>query len=164
MLDVMISRLFFSGGSDYVQIFDQVDLCRSMDMFTMGDDRTRLLRDQSTSTCMLTFEDHQKNKRLLKLLPGRDYLFKRHTILYVASKRFSCSPINGIKVFIQPWCVDQANCPMALPCVSLKANQMDDLTVCKFRCQTQESWAYVYVEVEVGIDQELCEIWFSNVW
>ena len=127
----------------------------------MGDDRTRLLRDHSTSTCMPTFEDPQKNKRLLKLLPSRHYLFKRHTIVHIASKGFSCSPINSIKVFIQPWCVDQANCPMALPCISLKANQIADLTVCKFLCQTQESWAYVYVEI--GVDQELCEIWFSNV-
>ena len=94
-------------GPDYEQIFDLADWCGPMDIFNIGSDRTRLLGDHLTSTCMPMSQNTQKNKNFLKVLPVRDYLFKRHFSVHIAGKGISCSPDGGINVFIQPWCVDQ---------------------------------------------------------
>ena len=158
-----------SGGPDYVQIFELVDWCGPMDIFNMGSDRTRLLGDHLTSTCMPISENTQKSKNFLKVLPGRDYLFKRHFSVHIAGKGISCSPDGGINVFIQPWCADQANCTKTRTCVSLKEYIKADLTMCQFRCQTQEPWAYCLLDLrgcnirtEPVVGWELCEIWLSN--
>ena len=162
---------YVSGGSDYVQIFDQVNMRAPMDTFEMSSYRTRLLRDHLTSTCVSISENHQKNQKSLKVLPSRDYFFKRHFFVHVAGKRVSCSAVNGITVFIHPSCVDHANCTKVLPCVTFNEYQMAGLIVCKVRCQIYESWAYVLLDLteyeissEVGARGEFCEIWFSNVW
>ena len=106
----------------------------------------------------------------MKVLPSRDYLFKRHVVVHVTGKGFSCSPIDGIAVFIQPSCEDETSCPHMRPCVSLKEEQLAHAIVCKYRCQIKESWDYVLVDLaaydvraDITIDWQVCEIWFTNV-
>ena len=103
------------------------------------------------------------NQTLLKVLPRRDYLFKRHVAVHVVGNGFSCSPVNGIAVFIQPSCVDQGNCPGVLPCVSLKDIHMSDLIRCEFRCHMKEPWDYALLDfaaynarVDVTVDWQFC--------
>ena len=145
-------------------------MCSSLDVFEMGTHRTRILSDRLTSTCMSKPEDLLENQIILKVLPSRDYILKRHAIVYIAGGGYSCPPTRGIAVFIQPTCHDNADCPTLLPCTSLRGNNVDDLTVCKFRCQLKESWDYILVQLvtcdtaaDVTVDWWLCEIWFSNV-
>ena len=161
---------FHSGGPDYAQVFNQFDIGAPVDVFRMSSDRSVLLTDHLTSTCMSLSEHLHMNHILIKVLPSRDYLFKRYVIVHVAGKGFSCSPTDTTTVYIQPTCADEANCTNVLPCISLRGYQAVDLTVCGFRCQTLESLDYALVyftandlHVAVQTNLELCEIWFSNL-
>ena len=161
----------FSGGSNYVQIFENIDVRIPMAKFEMSKDRTHLLRDHLMWTCITVPDDPLKNNDVLKVLPGRPHHFKRHFVVHIAGRGLSCSPVDGIRVFIQPTCVDAANCPTILPCVSLREYTMTDLTVCKFRCESQEFLDFALVDIasfnlhaEVSIVREVCEIWFSKLY
>ena len=146
-------------------------MCSRTDVFEMGTHRTRKVNDLLTSTCISIPGDLLENQLVFKMLPSRDYLFNRHVAVHVAGKGYSCSPIHGIAVFVQPTCVDHANCPSLHPCISLGGNNVDDLTVCKFRCQLKASWDYALVDLaaygaraRVTVDCRVCEIWFSNIY
>ena len=159
-----------SGGPDYVQIFDQDDdACTRMTEFKMGSSRTTFLKDHLTTTCLSKSEDLRKSQTLMKVLPSRDYLFKRQVLVHIAGTGFSCSPVDGIPVFIKPSCEDAKNRPHIRPCVSLREDLMADAIVCKHRCQIKESRDYVLVDLavydtraDINVDWQVCEIWFSN--
>ena len=160
--------LKFSGGSNYVQIFENIAVHTSMAKFEMSKDRTHLLGDHLMWTCMTVPDDPLKNNDVLKVLPGRHHHFQRHFVFHIAGRGLSGPPFDGIRVFIQPTCVDAANCPAILLCVSLREYTMTDLTVCKFRCESQEFLDFALVDVasynlhaEVEV-REVCEIWFSK--
>ena len=162
---------FLSGGANYVQIFDHENAGIRMSVFEMGNNRTPLLGDHLTSTCLSKSQDLQKRQTVLKVLPSRDYLFRCDLILNIAGNGFSCSPITGIVVFVQPSCLDQGNCPGVLLCVSLKEGEMGDLIKCQYRCEMEEPWDYALVDLaacnvraDIAVDWHLCEIWLSNIW
>ena len=151
-----------------MQIFsnrDPEDVARNQ--VYLSNDRTALLTDSAMATCFTV--PHNSNRHLLwmKVLTSRAYLFGKVFSAFVAGKKFSCSPVDGISVAVQPSCHGNGNCIPAVPCTARKAHQKAGLFVCEFQCKTLTTWTFVAINInDGGLDfdgyQELCEIWFSK--
>ena len=159
--------MFCPGGHNYVQIFNTDPLALVLNSPQLSKDRTMILTDKKMTTC--TSYDYNLNNNLVwfKVQTPRSYLFGKTFSVFVAGRDISCSPIDGIRVAVQPACSANGNCTNALPCTAKKAPPKAGLLVCEYRCQTLDRWDFVATystnpALVSNREIELCEIWFSN--
>ena len=158
----------FAAGPGYVQFFsteDPGDVAR--DPYRLGDNRTALLGDHSTNTCIHVTMRNNDRFMWMKLMPLRSYLFQESFSVFIVGRSISCSPIDGVAVAVQPTCGNNGTCDFARSCVAKWSPNVGEQDYCQYSCIAPVDWDFVviYVKQPWPIQNTLitlCEVWFSN--
>ena len=124
----------------------------------MSPSRTSALFDDDLTTCVQTFPTQNASSVQLKILPQRNYLFRR--VFKIASHfvgSHSCSPALGTRLDLY------AN-NTRLPCVALKETVTDSMTTCSSRYESRNEWddaVMTLIRTPSNKQSQICEIRFA---
>ena len=154
-----------------MQLFSDLDPIAVVNQsIKLSNSRTPLLVDGDFTTCISRLSFTLQSSAWARVIPDEFYIRRNIFSIHLAGKGFTCSPVGGITVSLQPPCPDKTHCIGALPCIAGKAAYKDSLIVCGYRCTSQLYWEFVVVYLRSllynhgGSLPELCEIWFSIWW
>ena len=149
---------YFVGGTDYVQVFSSINPIKSsLGRYQLSRNKTNILMDGDTTTCIPLFRTGEVNYVQMKILVRRENMFKRIFNMDVtANSWFICSPTEGIHGFVhaadKQWL-----------CVVLKGNIQGGRRTCRFRCDGRNGLDFVLLQVKRVNDRntdlkQVCEI------